>query len=313
MQPFIESIGKHYGIFPAWIIVFSSIFLRYALFASVAYFILYKWNRRNWFAIKIQQKFPRSAEVQQEVFHSLTTAAIFASMGFGVYFLRKMGFGSLYFNISDYGWGYYTCSIISLIVLHDTYFYWTHRLMHHPKLFKIFHKVHHRSHNPTPYSSFSFHPLEAIVEFGIVPFIALFMPLHISTLFVFTLWSMLFNIMGHSGYEFFPSGFTKHPIFKWLNTSTHHNLHHSRSGANYSLYFNFWDRVMGTNHPQYDEIFEKVKQQNLKSILMLLCFLSVGSLHAQTTVEKVKNGQYGTPQERAAEYGRCHIVCMDGA
>jgi Spy/CpxP family protein refolding chaperone len=34
---------------------------------------------------------------------------------------------------------------------------------------------------------------------------------------------------------------------------------------------------------------------------MLLCFLSIGTLHAQTTVEKVKNGQYGTPQERAAE------------
>ncbi len=259
MQPFIESIGKHYGIFPAWIIVFSSIFLRYALLASVAYFVLYKWNLSKRFAIKIQQKFPRSSEVQQEIFYSLTTAAIFASMSFGVYFLRKMGFGSLYFNISDYGWGYYVCSIIALIVLHDTYFYWTHRLMHHPKLFKIFHKVHHQSHNPTPYASFSFHPLEAIVEFGIVPFMALFMPLHVSTLLVFTLWSMLFNIMGHSGYEFFPSGFTKHPIFKWFNTSTHHNLHHSRSGANYSLYFNFWDRIMGTNHPQYDEIFESVK------------------------------------------------------
>ena len=265
MQPIIENIGKQFGIFPAWVAIFLMIFMRYAIIASVAYFILYKWKRTNWFSVKIQQKFPKSEEVQQEIMHSLTTAAIFASMSFGVYFLRKMGFGSLYFEISEYGWAYYAFSIAFVIALHDTYFYWTHRLMHHPKLFKIFHKVHHQSHNPTPYSSFSFHPLEAIVEFGVVPFIALFMPLHFTALLFFTLWSMLFNVMGHSGYEFFPSGFTKHPIFKWLNTSTHHNLHHSRSGANYSLYFNFWDRVMGTNHPQYDEIFENIKKRDLEN------------------------------------------------
>jgi sterol desaturase/sphingolipid hydroxylase (fatty acid hydroxylase superfamily) len=100
-----------------------------------------------------QQKFPKLTEVQQEIMHSLTTAAIFASMSFGVYFLRKMGFGSLYFEISDYGWAYYFFTIVFVILLHDTYFYWTHRLMHHPKLFKIFHKVHHQSHNPTPFSS----------------------------------------------------------------------------------------------------------------------------------------------------------------
>ncbi len=34
---------------------------------------------------------------------------------------------------------------------------------------------------------------------------------------------------------------------------------------------------------------------------MLLIFLSISALKAQTTIEKVKNGQYGTPRERAAE------------
>jgi Delta7-sterol 5-desaturase len=261
MQPILEAIGKQYGIFPAWVILFLVVFLRYAVFAGIAYAIFYGWQRSNWWRIKIQQKYPKTIEIQQEIFHSMTTAAIFASMSLGVYFLRQMGFGSLYFNVSDYGWGYYFFTVAFVILLHDTYFYWTHRLMHHPRLFRIFHRVHHQSHNPTPFSAFSFHPLEAIVEFGIVPFIALFMPLHVTALLLFTVWSMLFNVMGHSGYEIFPSGFTRHPILKWLNTSTHHNLHHSRSGANFSLYFNFWDRLMGTNHPQYDEVFEAVKQR----------------------------------------------------
>jgi Spy/CpxP family protein refolding chaperone len=39
----------------------------------------------------------------------------------------------------------------------------------------------------------------------------------------------------------------------------------------------------------------------MRGLLMLLIFLSISALKAQTTIEKVKNGQYGTPQERAAE------------
>jgi hypothetical protein len=44
-----------------------------------------------------------------------------------------------------------------------------------------------------------------------------------------------------------------------------------------------------------------MKIQIFKGLLMLLCLLSISTLKAQTTIEKVKNGQYGTPQERAAE------------
>ncbi len=34
---------------------------------------------------------------------------------------------------------------------------------------------------------------------------------------------------------------------------------------------------------------------------MILCFFSISIITAQTTIEKVKNGQYGTPEERAIE------------
>ncbi len=44
-----------------------------------------------------------------------------------------------------------------------------------------------------------------------------------------------------------------------------------------------------------------MKRQILNSVLLLLCFLSIGTITAQTTIEKVKNGQYGTPEERAIE------------
>lgn len=47
-----------------------------------------------------------------------------------------------------------------------------------------------------------------------------------------------------------------------MNTSTHHNLHHQQGNYNFGLYFNFWDRMMGTNHPQYAETFDQVKSHS---------------------------------------------------
>ena len=64
--------------------------------------------------------------------------------------------------------------------------------------------------------------------------------------------------MGHLGYEIFPRRMLQHPVFKWANTSTNHNMHHKYVKCNYGLYFNIWDRLMGTNHSKYEETFDEV-------------------------------------------------------
>lgn len=313
MQPYIESIGKTYGVFPAWVLMFLLVFVRYAVMASVFYGIFYVLFKQHFFRFKIQQKYPKSAEIIRELGYSLLTAAIFASMAFGVYALRKMGLGHLYFNISERGWAYYIFSLAFIIVLHDAYFYWIHRLMHHPRLFKHLHKVHHLSHNPTPYTAFAFHPLEAIIEFGIIPIIALFMPIHVSALLIFTIWSIFFNVMGHTGFEFAPQGATRHPFWKWLSTPTHHNMHHQQGNYNFSLYFNWWDRWMGTNNPRYDEVFDDVKKRALmqKTSAMLLMLIGFsGGIMAQNSnrdavidqqIEALQKGDYQPPETRAAQ------------
>lgn len=322
MQPFIENIGKTYGIVPAWVLMFLMVFLRYAVVATFFYGIFYVLFRQKLFRYKIQLKYPKSADLIREIGYSLSTAAIFASMAFGVYALRQMGLGQLYFDIGLHGWGYYLFSIGFIIVLHDAYFYWVHRLMHHPSLFRYFHKVHHLSHNPSPYAAFSFHPLEAVVEFGIIPIMALFMPIHSTALVFFTVWSILFNVFGHTGFEFAPSGSTRHPILKWLSTPTHHNLHHQQANYNFSLYFNWWDRWMGTNNPRYEEVFESVKKRATQSLLLLLLLLAGTSVQAQDNkeaaiekkIEAIQNGDYQTPEQRCADLDammKAHIGLRD--
>jgi len=175
-----------------------------------------------------------------------------------VVWASKNGFTRVYAPLNKYGYGWYFFSIVLMVLLHDTYFYWTHRLLHWKPLFKLVHKTHHLSINPTPFAAYAFHPVEALVEVGIIPLIAFTIPYHPTAITIFSLYALLLNVMGHLGFEFFPKGFVSHRLFKWHNTSTHHNMHHRLVKCNYGLYFNFWDRIMHTNHPHYEQSFEDV-------------------------------------------------------
>ena len=45
---------------------------------------------------------------------------------------------------------------------------------------------------------------------------------------------------------------------KVINTATNHVQHHEKPRGNYGLYFNVWDRLMGTNHRDYEARFREV-------------------------------------------------------
>lgn len=142
--------------------------------------------------------------------------------------------------------------------MHDAYFYWTHRLIHHPRLFRFFHGVHHESHNPSPWAAYCFSPGEAVIQAGIFPLVALTMPIHPGAFAIFMLWQITFNIAGHTGYEFHAKWLMDSWLGKFLNTPTNHIQHHDSFKGNFGLYFNFWDRWMGTNHPDYEKRFHEV-------------------------------------------------------
>jgi sterol desaturase/sphingolipid hydroxylase (fatty acid hydroxylase superfamily) len=245
--------------------VYITHLLRYLLIAGIAYLIFYHWKKSYWKHKKIQKEDPKKEIVQLEFLYSLSTFLIFSAVGVAIYLLNHHGYTLIYTDIKQYGTFYFICSIVITLVMHDTYFYWTHRMMHSKYLFSLFHKTHHLSFNPSPWASFSFHPLEAIVEAGILPIMIFILPLHPLAIGIFLLIMTIMNVMGHLGYELYPSGFLKTWLGKWNNTSTHHNMHHKYGRSNYGLYFNWWDRIMGTNHEAYEKHFEKTAMQKRES------------------------------------------------
>ena len=92
--------------------------------------------------------------------YSLLTALIFAGIGFIVFVSPLSAYTQTYWDIGKYGVPYFLFSIILMILVHDTYFYWTHRLMHARSIFRLVHRVHHLSTNPSPWAAMAFHPLE---------------------------------------------------------------------------------------------------------------------------------------------------------
>lgn len=241
--------------------------LRYFLVAGPAFLLFYIVFKEKWQLKRIQSRFPASADYYREIGYSLVTIAIFVVVALVIFATPLVKFTLVYQDISERGWGWWWFSIVLMIFLHDTYFYWTHRAMHHPSLFKYFHLVHHKSTNPSPWAAYAFHPLEAVVEASIIFPIVFLIPSHATAILTFLLFMIVYNVYGHLGYELYPKRFSSHPIGKWLNTSVNHNMHHKHFTGNYGLYFLFWDRWLNTIHPDYDKRYAEVDEKRANAVL----------------------------------------------
>lgn len=232
--------------------------VRYFLVAGIAWLLGYVLFKKRWQSRKIVPHYPAASEMRRELGWSALTVIIYALVAAGTFWMAKQGWTQVYRKIDERGMLWFGCSIILAIVIHDTYFYWTHRLMHHRRLFPWFHRVHHGSTNPSPWAAYCFGPLEAAMQAGIFPLVVMIMPIHPFAFMIFMLWQITYNVAGHTGYEYHPRWLMDSWLGKILNTPTNHIQHHQKFRGNYGLYFNIWDRLMGTNHPDYEALYREV-------------------------------------------------------
>ena len=232
----------------------------YTLLAGTTWLGFYVVFRNRLRHRRIGQKVPTKRQVAFEIFCSLRSIAVFGLVATFVVYASFSGWTRLYFRVQEFGWGWFALSVVLMVVLHDAYFYWSHRLLHHPWLFSRFHRTHHRSTNPTPWAAYNFSTIEAFVQAGIGPLIIFTIPVHPAAFGLFMIWQITFNVFGHCGYEIFPHWFIRSRLGRLLNSVTHHSLHHEKFNSNFGLYFNVWDRLMSTNHPDYVSRFEQATQ-----------------------------------------------------
>ncbi len=236
---------------------------RYAIFAVAVWLVLWVVLRGVLKRRKIREATPPARQLVIEFLVSIRSIAIFSTVGISMFVLEGAGLLPGPALAAEWGVGWSIASLVLMVIAHDAYFYWSHRLMHDPRLFRRMHRRHHRSHNPSPFTAYSFDIAEAAIMASFVPLWMITAPTPWAVLGLFMLHQIVRNTLGHSGYELMPATSSGKPLVGFLTTTTHHDLHHSEAGWNYGLYFTWWDRLMGTEHPDYLERFAAIAHKRV--------------------------------------------------
>jgi Delta7-sterol 5-desaturase len=226
-------------------------FLRYFVTAALVYLLVWRVFAKPLAGRKILSDAPKPGQMRREFGHSMLTVGVFATSGIFIYSMAKLGQTQIYSDVAERGWAWWWASLALIVVLHDAWFYWTHRLLHRPWWFARFHSVHHQSVHPTPWAAYSFHPVEAVIQALFFVIMVHAVPMHDAVLGVFLTWMIVRNVVGHSAYELLPWRAAAHGSLRFLVTNSHHHFHHARGRGNFGLYFTWWDRWMDTEDRAY--------------------------------------------------------------
>ena len=232
-----------------------------ALFAGVlltVYFVtfwahvllLHLAERRGWWArYKIQAGREDPALVREGVKHAVlshgVSVPLAAWFGYDYFAARGMSFAFALPSVGALGSALWT--LIMWHMLFDTWFYWTHRLLHHKAIYKYVHKQHHRFKTPVGVAAVFAHPLEDVIVSLPSTFIGPVVYRPNAHFAVFALYiGLRFHetVDAHSGFVLPWSPWT------WLGAlhggAGRHDWHHSHQIGCFGG-FTFWDWACGTD------------------------------------------------------------------
>lgn len=240
----IYSIIFQNEIKSSWEILHENYLLWLSLY-SFAYLVFYLPPCKSlFFSFKFNPNFPPISLIQIEFLRSFRGILICSCLEISINYLISQGY---------YQWNFPGIFEISqpldqlspwLLILAgvflylwgDFHFYWTHRLLHQPYLYKTVHKYHHESYNPDPFSGLSMHWLESFIYFSSAFILGLSgCPLFLVRIMFKSL--IIFPLEGHNGYGLWS-----------IESSNNHYIHHSKFNWNYGS-SPLWDHLMKTNYP----------------------------------------------------------------
>ena len=140
-------------------------------------------------------------------------------------------------------------------IIFDFFHYSSHRLLHHPFVYRFCHKVHHRFMHPVSITTFYQDPVDLFFTNSIPTIFGFYMIPRIS--YIVLHWILIYKnfieISGHCGKISYPS--SCFPQCVWLPKllgielyTEDHDIHHSLNNCNYSKRFSLWDKLFGTYH-----------------------------------------------------------------
>ena len=186
----------------------------YFLFATLSYYFVFNQETMK------HPKFLKN-QIRLEIWQSVWSMP-FMSVPTAIMFLLEVrGYGKFYDTLSEAPFALYNILQFPVFLLFtDFWIYLIHRGLHHPLIYKNFHKPHHKWIVPTPFASHAFHPFDGFMQsfpYHVFAFIFPLQKLAYVALFVFV---NFWTISIHDGEHLANSTI--------INGAACHTIHHER-------------------------------------------------------------------------------------
>ena len=156
--------------------------------------------------------------------------------------------------------------ITFFMLVEDTTFFWSHKLLHHPAIYRHIHKQHHEYKTTIGIASEYCHPFEYVFS-NIIPTALgpqiLGMRCHFFTLLMWFALRTGETIDGHCGYDF---SWSPYRLLPFSGGAQYHDYHHSHNVGNYSSFFTFWDTICGSNRHYFQFLAKKQEQEAMEAV-----------------------------------------------
>jgi sterol desaturase/sphingolipid hydroxylase (fatty acid hydroxylase superfamily) len=201
------------------------------------------------------RKFSFQNQVWDNIFWSLASGTTIWSIYEVLYFWGVANGVIATLTLSEYPLVFLTW-LLALPVLTSSHFYFIHRLLHWPPLYRTVHILHHRNIQIGPWSGLSMHPVEHVFYISSV-LVHFVIPSHPVILLLHLYSRCLGPAFSHAGFEKLQVGDTS------IVTAAdfHHQLHHRYFECNYGTTDAPWDKWFGTDHDGTDEATIRIRKQ----------------------------------------------------
>lgn len=179
-----------------------------------------------------------NTQIKREIRASIISILVFGFFGVVPKIFYDLNLVEINWEIN---WKTLPFEFIFIFIWNDFHFYCCHRLLHKKWFFKHVHIMHHHSHIPTPYSTYSFHWFEAFLLSTVMILPMFFYTFSYITLLSLPVMSLFLNVLGHWNYDLFPA--RKNILLKF---SEHHSLHHSKVKGNFGFFLPYFDKLFKT-------------------------------------------------------------------
>lgn len=208
--------------------------LTYFLVSGLNYLIFFVWLRKrvhpNYVADPVENRKARFWGTMSILGNAVLTMPL--------HFALAHGWGKLYWDIDDYGWGWLFGSLVIYLVVTETMIYWIHRILHTDFFYNLLHKRHHQFQVTTSWVSTAFHPVDSFAQAFPHHLCVFLFPVHAGLYLIMVGFVTVWAVLIHDRVSFVR--------WKFINYTGHHTLHHWYYRYNLGQFTTVWDRIGGT-------------------------------------------------------------------